>query len=343
MPWRVDSLTQHVSSVGADLLLLACPAESGSHGVMHPLLPRAAAFCLAGLLVATAASATEPLPMTEIAPGVFVHAGAIEETTPDNRGDIANIGFVVGESAVAMIDSGGSVAVAQAALESIRQATDLPVRYLVNTHMHPDHVFGNQVFADAGATIIGHRRLPAALSARGAFYLQSMREQLGAELADAVTITLPDETVADERRIDLGGRTLLLTAWDTAHTDNDLTVLDEATGTLFAGDLVFMEHLPVIDGSIKGWLAQTPALAALDARRVVPGHGPASAPWPQALSAQTAYLEALAGDLRAAIAAGVPLADAVTHAAASEAGKWQLFESFNPRNATAAFAELEWE
>jgi quinoprotein relay system zinc metallohydrolase 2 len=309
---------------------------------MFVALARAAAFCLAGLLC-IAADAAEPLPMREVAPGVFVHQGAVEQTTPANRGDIANIGFVVGETAVAMIDSGGSVAVGEAALEAIRRVTSLPVRYLVNTHMHPDHVFGNQVFAGIGATIVGHRRLPAALAARADFYPQSMREQLGDALADQVTITLPDETVADERRIDLGGRTLLLKAWDTAHTDNDLTVLDEATGTLFAGDLVFMEHLPVIDGSIKGWLAQTPALAAVDASRVVPGHGPPSAPWPQALAAQTAYLEALAADLRAAIAAGVPLAEAVTDAAASEAGKWQLFEAYNPRNATAAFAELEWE
>ncbi|MEH6717551.1 MAG: quinoprotein relay system zinc metallohydrolase 2 [Aurantimonas endophytica] len=310
---------------------------------MLPILRRIAAACLSGLLAATAAPAAEPLPMTEVASGVFVHAGAVAETTPGNRGDIANIGFVVGDAAVAMIDSGGSVAVAEAALAAIRRVTDLPVLFLVNTHMHPDHVFGNQVFADIGATIIGHRRLPAALSARAEFYRQSMREQMGPALADAVTITLPHETVEGERRIDLGGRTLLLTAWGTAHTDNDLTVLDEATGTLFAGDLVFMEHVPVLDGSIKGWLAQTPELAAIDAQRVVPGHGSPSAPWPQALEAQTAYLEALAADLRAAIADGVPIAEAVEKAAASQAGKWQLFEAYNPRNATAAFAELEWE
>lgn len=311
---------------------------------MFPILPRLFAVCFASLLAATAgAAAAEPLSMAEVAPGVFVHKGAVAETTPGNRGDVANIGFVVGDAAVAMIDSGGSVAVAESALAAIRRVTDLPVRYLVNTHMHPDHVFGNQVFAGLGATIIGHRRLPAALSARAEFYRQSMREQLGPELADAVTVTLPDETVEGERRIDLGGRTLLLTAWDTAHTDNDLTVLDEATGTLFAGDLVFMEHVPVIDGSIKGWLAQTPALAAIDAQRVVPGHGPPSAPWPQALEAQTAYLETLAADLRAAIAAGVPIAEAVTTTAASQAGQWQLFDAYNPRNATASFAELEWE
>lgn len=305
--------------------------------------------CATATLVAIAAfvgrtiASAAPLTFEEIAPGVFVHAGRIEETTPDNQGDIANIGFVIGAEAVAVIDSGGSVAVARSALAAVRAITDKPVRYLVNTHMHPDHMFGNQVFKAAGATLIGHHKLPAALAARAAFYKESMREQLGPALADAVTVTLPDETVEGERIIDLGNRRLTLKAWGTAHTDNDLTVLDAATGTLFAGDLVFMEHVPVIDGSIKGWLAQTPELEALPASRVVPGHGPASAPWPQAIAAQTAYLERLAADLRQAIADGVPLAGAVETAGQGEGPEWRLFAAFNARNATAAFAELEWE
>ena len=279
----------------------------------------------------------------EIAPGVYVRHGLVAEETPENRGAIANIGFVVGDDAVAMIDSGGSVPDGQRALEAIRRLTDKPVRFLINTHMHPDHVFGNQVFETAGATIIGHRRLPAALAARADFYKQSMAAQIGPELAGEVSITLPDETVDGERRIDLGGRSIVVKAWATAHTDNDLTVFDEKTKTLFAGDLVFMQHCPVLDGSLKGWLAQIPELKAIPAERVVPGHGPVSAPWPAAIEPQRRYLETLAADIRNAIEAGIPLSDAVPDAAAGEKEKWQLFEDYNPRNATAAYAELEWE
>ncbi|MBP0614470.1 quinoprotein relay system zinc metallohydrolase 2 [Jiella mangrovi] len=279
----------------------------------------------------------------EIAPGIHVRHGAIAEETPENLGAIANIGFIVGDDAVAMIDSGGSVPDGEAALAAIRKVTTKPVKWLIVTHMHPDHTFGNQVFDAAGATIIGHRRLPAALAARADFYKQSMRPQIGDALADEVTITLPDETVADERRIDLGGRTIVIKAWDTAHTDNDLTVFDEKTRTLFAGDLLFIEHVPVLDGSLKGWLAQLPALAAIPAKRVVAGHGPVSAQWPQALEPEKTYLETLAADIRKAISEGVPLAEAVPDAAASERPKWRLFDDYNPRNATASFAELEWE
>ncbi|MCQ0989111.1 quinoprotein relay system zinc metallohydrolase 2 [Jiella marina] len=307
-----------------------------------------AAFFKTLFIVAFAASTmpakgSDAFNLEEIAPGVFVHQGRIAEMSRANQGDIANIGFVVGEEAVAMVDSGGSVPVGEAALAALRQVTDKPVRYLINTHMHPDHVFGNQVFKEAGATVVGHRRLPAALGARADFYKTSIGNQIGPELAGAVDITLPDETVADEMRIDLGGRELVIKAWQTAHTDNDVTVFDPATKTLFAGDLVFMEHLPVIDGSITGWLDQTAELEAIPAERVVPGHGPVSAPWPEAIEPQTTYLETLAADLRAAIADGVPLADAVETAGQSESGKWQLFDFYNGRNATAAFAELEWE
>ena len=308
---------------------------------------RAAWAAMATLVMLAASLAGKPAAAAsafeEIAPGVYVRHGVVAEETPENRGAIANIGFVVGDDAVAMIDSGGSVPDGEAALAAIRQVTDKPVAFLIDTHMHPDHVFGNQVFAAAGATILGHRRLPAALAARAEFYKQSMAAQIGQDLAGEVSITLPDETVADERRIDLGGRTLVVKAWETAHTDNDLTVYDETTKTLFAGDLVFMEHCPVLDGSLKGWLAQIPVLMAIPAKRVVPGHGPVSAPWPGAIEPERRYLEVLAADIRKAIADGIPLADAVSDAAAGERRKWRLFEDFNPRNATAAYAELEWE
>ncbi|MBO0662039.1 quinoprotein relay system zinc metallohydrolase 2 [Jiella sp. CQZ9-1] len=310
---------------------------------MRSILTALGLSLLAAGSTTAAADPSPPAPFVEITDGVYVRHGAVSMETPHNRGAIGNIGFIVGDKMVAMVDSGGSVADGEAALAAIRKVTDKPVQYLINTHMHPDHVFGNQVFKAAGATIIGHRRLPQALAARAAFYKQSMAEQIGPALAGAVTITLPDETVTDERRIDLGGRIILLKAWKTAHTDNDLTVFDEKTKTLFAGDLVFIRHCPVIDGSLLGWLAQIPELKAIPAVRAVPGHGPISAAWPQAIAPEEHYFKTLARDIRAAIAKGVPLAKAVPDAAKSERDKWQLFDEYNPRNATAAYAELEWE
>ena len=148
----------------------------------------------------------------------------------------------------------------------------------------------------------------------------------------------------DETTLDLGGRRLRLTAWSpAAHTDCDLTVLDETTGVLFAGDLVFLQHVPVVDGSLTGWLAVMPRLAQLPAKIVVPGHGRPVAPWPQALDDERRYLTVLAQDTRRLIAAGTPLARAVAEIGSSERDRWQLFDDYNARNATAAFSELEWQ
>ncbi len=297
-----------------------------------------------GLLPIGRAGATvSDLRLTPVADGVYAFAGVDALMEPANHGAICNVGVVVGQEAVAVVDSGGSVVEADALVKAIAAVTDKPIRYLVNTHMHPDHIFGNAVFKRLGATIVGHRNLPRALEARGSFYLQSYTRQLGEELMRGVEIVPPTEVVEDVETIDLGGRVLELRAWKAAHTDNDLTVLDPATRTFFAGDLVFMRHLPTLDGSLLGWMRQMDALAAVDASKVVPGHGPASADWPQALDAERRYFDVLAGDLRAAIKKGVPLSQAVTTAGLSERANWALFDEYNERNATTAYAELEWE
>jgi quinoprotein relay system zinc metallohydrolase 2 len=283
------------------------------------------------------------LTVKTVADGVFAFQGVNELMAPENQGTIANLGAVVGNDSVAVIDSGGSLVEGEAFLAAIKRITQKPVRYLINTHMHPDHIFGNAAFRSEAPTIVGHRNLPAALEARAAFYLHSFREQLGEELMRGVEIIHPTLLVQDRLELDLGGRSLELRAWKAAHTDNDLTVFDSLTKTLFTGDLVFLQHLPTLDGSLLGWMRQLDELAAIEAAAAIPGHGPVLSDWPQALADERRYFEVLAGDLRKAIKDGVPLSEAVQTAGLAERGNWALFDDYNGRNATAAYAELEWE
>lgn len=293
--------------------------------------------------VAHSQQLAEPFAVSEVAAGVFIHSGAIALMTHDNEGAIANVGFIVGDDAVAVIDSGGSVREGRRLLAAIRARTTKQIRYVINTHVHPDHVFGNAAFEGEGAVFVGHRNLKRALAARGRFYLDSFRRSMGEELMADVKIIPPTLAVADEVKLDLGGRTLTVKAWPTAHTDNDLTVWDEASGTLFAGDLVVTQHVPVLDGSILGWLTAMDDLALISAKRVLPGHGPMIDDWPAALQAQRRYLEHLTRDVRLLISRGTPLAEAARSVGQAEKDRWRLFEEYNARNATAAYAELEWE
>ena len=303
------------------------------------------------LLAAVAAGpvAAAPLKVSEVAPGVYVHFGQHKDFERDYDGDIANIGFVIGTDAVAVIDTGGSYAVGMALKEALRAITQLPIRYVINTHVHPDHVFGNAAFIDAKARstgapplLIGHAGLPAAMALRSDAYLRNLTTTLGAAAHNS-TLIAPNLTVQTTLTLDLGHRTLELTAWPSAHTQADLTLLDASTGTLWTGDLLFIERTPAIDGDVKGWLSAIDALEKMPAVVTIPGHGPVTGDKSAALARQRQYLASLLRDVRSSIARGDDMTATMATAAATEKARWHLFDVVNRRNVNLLYPALEWE
>ncbi len=299
------------------------------------------AFAIACPAIAADAVAND-FPLTEIAPGNFVHFGSQDERSPENMGDQANIGFIVGANCVAVVDPGGSLAVGQALRAALRKVTDKPICYVILTHMHPDHVFGAAAFRGDPAEVVGHANLPRALAMRARPYLKALQRDLG-ELAAGSEIVIPSVLVKDETALDLGGRIIRVKAWPPAHTDNDLTVADDLTGTLWVSDLLFIEHTPVVDGTITGFLRVLDALARLDVQHYVAGHGRSVAPWPQVLEPERAYLSLIVRETRAAIKRRETIEQATDEVGLSERAKWVNFDAFHRRNVITAYAELEWE
>jgi quinoprotein relay system zinc metallohydrolase 2 len=341
------------------------PASGGARDCGHPLpvtdgghqhsqravtlrasegVPRA--WLVAALLFvwpasALPAEACEPgAEVAEIAAGIYVRPG--RHAVVFDGEAVANIGFVVGDRCVAVIDTGGSYSEGQALRCAIERATTRPVCFVINTHVHPDHWLGNLAFAKPGVFYVGHTKLPRALALRGTSYLERAGQQAGRPLGPE-HIKLPDLAVDGRLSLDLGDRVLEIVAHPVAHTDSDLSVYDEKTGTLWLSDLVFIEHIPVIDGSLLGWLNVLEALLEQPAQRVVPGHGPAQAAWPAAAGDTRRYLSALRDETRERIAKGNDIQEAQHTVAYGERTRWQLFEDYHRRNIIAAYRELEWE
>lgn len=291
---------------------------------------------------ATSGPAVLAFTIAEVAPGVYVHQGLIEDWLPSNGGDMSNMGFIVGERCVAVIDTGGTPAIGKALKAAVERTTRLPVCYVIYTHAHPDHVLGGTAFVGPELRVVAQARLPAALAAREPFLRNSLHRDFGIDLPPG-GIVYPTVLVAKRTTLDLGGRVLQLDPWPTAHTDNDLSVLDLQTHTLFLGDLLFVSHLPVVDGSLRGWLKVLTDVRKLDVALVVPGHGAPSAQWPGALDPEEGYLRSLLDETRAALRAGLTIQRAVDKVGRDALPGWQLTDRFHKRNVTAAYAELEWE
>lgn len=305
------------------------------------------AAALLALLAMADAAAVDPAAFSLESPadGIHVHRGQQAETDRSNGGDIANIGFIVGERCVAVIDTGGTRAIGAALLAAIRRTTQRPICHVIRTHVHPDHAFGDAAFvgADPGLQFVAHAEFSRALAARREHFQAGLLRTLGAEAAAGSTIAMPTLSVSGEHRLDLGNRVLRLKAWQTAHTNHDLTVFDERTGTLWTGDLLFIERIPVVDGKVLGWLDVIDALVAGKPARVVPGHGPLDRPPAAAFAAQRDYLQALVTACRRALRDGVGLADAVRTVGRQGMDSWRLADHYHARNITSVYTELEWE
>ncbi|BAN48867.1 quinoprotein relay system zinc metallohydrolase 1 [Metapseudomonas resinovorans] len=261
---------------------------------------RLIALMLALLAFNAAATQDYALAPRQIADGTWLLEGSTDNFAKDNGGNIVNTGFIVTEAGVVVIDSGPSKAYGEAMRRAIAKVTEQPIVLVLLTHHHPDHVLGNQAFADVPiAALAGTGTL---LEEQGNAMAENMYRLVG-DWMRGTEVVLPNQTVEPGVR-EIGGHRLRLLGL-TGHTGADLAVLDETTGVLFAGDLVFYQRALTTPNSpgLDAWQADIDTLEQLPWKTLVPGHGPVSqdhAPFAQMRD----YLGWLDGLLRDAAAKG---------------------------------------
>lgn len=185
-----------------------------------------------------------------------------------------NAGFILAGDQVLVIDSLMSSSLGQQLVKHLCQVTDKAPTYLINTHNHGDHVFGNQVFSPP-ATIIGHENVREVLLSQGEAMVKSFAERFSSLVPDIkdATVLAPQITYRDRMTLHFDGRAIELIHPGVAHTYGDTMVYLPNEKILFAGDILFNHIFPPIRGSSAGWVAAIERVEAMDIETIVPGHG----------------------------------------------------------------------
>ncbi len=286
------------------------------------------------------AQAVEPV---QVQPGVWMVQGASALGTPANRNFISNAAFVVTPDGVVVIDALGSPALARELVAAIGRITSKPIRHLVVTHYHADHIYGLQVFKDLGATITGHAQGQAYLHSDNAVLrLKASREELAPWIDEHTRLVPADRWVADTTRFTLGGVEFVLQPVGPAHTPEDLVVVLPQQGVLIAGDLVFRGRVPFVGQADSGrWIEALSRLLTYDVRTIVPGHGPASTSAVADLKLTRDYLQHLRLTMGEAARNLEPFEEAYAKADWTAYAHLPLFKAANRINAYNTYLLME--
>jgi glyoxylase-like metal-dependent hydrolase (beta-lactamase superfamily II) len=289
--------------------------------------------------VALPVSALEPL---QVAPGVYVIQGATGIPSRENRGHTSNAGFVVTTDGVVVFDALGTPALGQELLDAIRRITPQPVRRVIVSHYHADHIYGLAAFKAAGAQVwaleAGRAYLTSDIAKQR---LEERRATLG---LPEVRLVPADRWLAGEIAFRLGNRGFRLIPVGPAHTPEDLAMSVEEDGVLFVGDLMFTGRLPFVgDADSRAWIAAIDRVIALRPRILVGGHGAPSRDAAGDLRLTRDYLAALRDRMGAAARALDDFDAAYAKADWSRFAALPGFAELNRRNAYNTYIRMQGE
>jgi glyoxylase-like metal-dependent hydrolase (beta-lactamase superfamily II) len=304
----------------------------------------AAVGAFAGFAFAAPAAAQALTPRAvKVAPDTYMVQGVSALGSSANRNFISNAAFVVTPQGVLVVDALGSPVLALELLAEIRRITSAPVRYVVVTHYHADHIYGLQAFKDAGATIIAQRDGRLYLNSDTAqLRLKASREELAPAVDDDTRLVAADRWIEQPTTLQLGGLDFLLQPAGPAHTPEDLVIWVPQRRLLFAGDLVFRGRIPFVGQADSArWITALDTLLSFDANTIVPGHGPVSASARDDLELTRDYLVYLRQTMGEAARNMDPFEEAYARTDWSRFEKLPLFAAANRINAYNTYLLME--
>ena len=303
------------------------------------------ALALVCLLCAVCARAADtPVKATQVASNVWFVQGEAALGSAANRNFISNAGFVVTSSGVVVIDALGSPTLAAELIAEIRRVTPKPIRYLIVTHFHADHIYGLQAFKAVGATIIAHPAGREYLNSETAQRrLEASREDLFPWIDEHTQLLGADRWLDDnDTTLVLGGQPFRIRHVGPAHTPEDLVVFVPNAGVLFAGDLVFRGRIPFVgQADSRQWIESLNALVAMEPRLLIPGHGPVSTTPREDLALTRDYLVHLRTTMGEAARNQEPCEEAYAKADWSKFERLPLFRAANRMNAYNTYLLME--
>jgi glyoxylase-like metal-dependent hydrolase (beta-lactamase superfamily II) len=263
----------------------------------------------------------------------------------DNKGFISNAAAVITDEGVIAIDSLGSPSLAQRFIEEIRKQTDQPIKAVIGTHYHADHIYGLQAFKELGAEVIAPGGFQDYLDSPNAEErLEERRLSLAPWVNDETRLIRPDRVIVEQTELTLGDVTLELRYLGPAHSDGDLAVLVRPDQVLVSGDLIFEGRIPFTGSADTArWLAALESLDNAGVTALIPGHGPAARNPAEAVGATLDYLRYTREQMAAAVEEMTPFAEAYDAVDWSRFEKVPAFAATHRRNAYGIYLSLEQE
>ena len=233
------------------------------------------AFALASsLMFSQKASAQQGL--IKIADNVYSYVDTKNSSPQNSFG--ANAGIIIDRDGIIVIDTLVSAKEAKRFIKDIRAISKKPIKYVVNTHYHLDHTFGNSEFKKLGAVIVSHTNDSTNLKTRGEAALKNAKDYgLSEQDMKGTKITYPALTFNDRMEIDMGNQKIEMIFIGHSHTDGSILVYLPEKKILFAGDILFTNYHPfIVDGNIEEWVKALDYIMTMDVEKIIPGHGPIS-------------------------------------------------------------------